>query len=877
MSDIDLRWKSELLTENSCSHNVRQLHVVKGGLSVEFSYYQFLYRFSNLIMENVKMNQPFRYAVFALCSAVVLGLTLLYSPAAIADDSDYVPNWTGYQGYLTDGDGNPFNGEADLYFAVYDASEGGNKEWSEYHDNVEVGNGYFYVMLGGDDAAMGYWNYENDQRYMEVRVCRTSDCAADGTGPGWETLPRQSMGAVPYAMRAHRAYSATWASMVDWSGIKNVPAGMGGGYKYYVSVAKEGGDYTSLYDAVQSITDAGAEKPYLIYVAPGIYEETQTIVTKPYVHIKGAGKYATTIKNATTDKTLVLSSHVSIYGLTIRNGYPNGNSYAIYAHDGNYGAAQSVYLHDIYAYADYNSGGGYQYDRYGIYLYGGNVEVHANYGYFYGEYGVHNYGAYITNGAHFYAKNSHFYGSYGTDAWGVYNTGNGTLFDAYYVKAWGRYAQNYNYGLYNVQNALAKLYKGFFYGKYGNTYGNWCYGIYNAGATVEAHYVYGYGYECIQENYGLYNKYDGGPTSATVKYSYFKGYKGYRAYGIYNAGYNGGAAAELHAHDTYAYGDESAYNGSSDTGLSYGLLNSDRAKAWLYGGVFRGYKGYDCYGIANNNVAGSTIEARTIEAYGKYCTIKNYGVYNKYGQFTVYGGTFYGYAETTGGEGQNCIGVYNASYDGTYRAVYTGYDVSAWGQNCYANAGLYNGEAGYATTYNGTYYSYGGNHTYGAFCADSGSKLYLNESNLYGKVGSGDNYGYYVTNACHAYIHGGVHYGEGGQKAYGGWCGAVSVSGAECHIAHADVWAKDGSANNYGHYNGDANTWYDFGYLKAWDSSPANSYYAMYVTNGTVYAGNSKFDDGGAGYGGTGGTLNCYNVYKYNYTAVTCPGGLPIQ
>ena len=58
-----------------------------------------------------------------------------------------------------------------------------------------------------------------------------------------------------------------------------------------ILVAVSGGDFTSLSAALASITDASASNPYLIRVAPGIYDET--IDLKNYVDIEGSGEGVT--------------------------------------------------------------------------------------------------------------------------------------------------------------------------------------------------------------------------------------------------------------------------------------------------------------------------------------------------------------------------------------------------------------------------------------------------------------------------------------------------------------------------------------------------------------------------------------------------------
>jgi pectin methylesterase-like acyl-CoA thioesterase len=87
-----------------------------------------------------------------------------------------------------------------------------------------------------------------------------------------------------------------------------------------VVVAKSGGDYTSVQAAIDSITGAAADSPYLVWVAPGVYSETVTM--KPYVHLQGAGQEATVITSTVSGSalppqaTLKLASDASLRDLT---------------------------------------------------------------------------------------------------------------------------------------------------------------------------------------------------------------------------------------------------------------------------------------------------------------------------------------------------------------------------------------------------------------------------------------------------------------------------------------------------------------------------------------------------------------------------------
>jgi hypothetical protein len=94
-----------------------------------------------------------------------------------------------YQGYLTDGSGNPLDGDYDMVFSLWDAEAAGTgtREWgNETHTDVPVSNGLFSVALG-ETVALDPYNDFDEQLYLQISV-------------GGTTLPRQMLRAVPYAM-----------------------------------------------------------------------------------------------------------------------------------------------------------------------------------------------------------------------------------------------------------------------------------------------------------------------------------------------------------------------------------------------------------------------------------------------------------------------------------------------------------------------------------------------------------------------------------------------------------------------------------------------------------------------------------------------------
>lgn len=111
-----------------------------------------------------------------------------------------VPHLIGYQGRLTDADGNPKEGSFQITFRIYDAIAAGNLLWQEIHTDVTVTDGIFDVLLGSITAL----NLPFDtQYYLAIQV------ASDP-----EMTPRQQIASVGYAYKSEKAESADDADTV---------------------------------------------------------------------------------------------------------------------------------------------------------------------------------------------------------------------------------------------------------------------------------------------------------------------------------------------------------------------------------------------------------------------------------------------------------------------------------------------------------------------------------------------------------------------------------------------------------------------------------------------------------------------------------------
>lgn len=93
-----------------------------------------------------------------------------------------------------------------------------------------------------------------------------------------------------------------------------------------VTVSPSGADFTSVAAALASITDAAADRPFVVLVFPGVYEETDLVRVPAFVHLKGVSQSSVVIQGDRSaaqqndDSTLVrLENDGRISDLTIHN------------------------------------------------------------------------------------------------------------------------------------------------------------------------------------------------------------------------------------------------------------------------------------------------------------------------------------------------------------------------------------------------------------------------------------------------------------------------------------------------------------------------------------------------------------------------------
>ncbi len=206
-----------------------------------------------------------------------------------------------YQGQLKQ-NGTLVSGACDLQFGLWDSESDGvqvSGTTTQTVSPVNVTNGLFTVQLD-----FGANAFNGDARYLAI----TARCPV-GSGSFANLDPREPITPAPYALTALKT-----------------------AYKNVIVVAKSGGHYNTITDALNSITDNSATNPYLIYVAPGTYAETVTM--KPYVDIEGAGELTTKITFQGTvgvgTGTVLGADNAELRFLTVENTGGSNDAIAIF-------------------------------------------------------------------------------------------------------------------------------------------------------------------------------------------------------------------------------------------------------------------------------------------------------------------------------------------------------------------------------------------------------------------------------------------------------------------------------------------------------------------------------------------------------------------
>jgi hypothetical protein len=262
-----------------------------------------------------------------------------------------------YQGQLKDGSGNPVTATCEFNFSLWDSLSGGSQAAGTStldKPAVAVTDGYFTVQLD-----FGNNGFNGLPRFLQISV----KCGGETSFTSLN--PRQPLTPAPYALYAAAAGNAgnaasvtnglystgsyanpAWLTSLAGSKISGAVASATNAdtvdglhasafekhYAYVVTVAKSGGDFSSISAAVNAIIDASAASPYLVYVAPGVYNEQVTM--KPYVDIEGSGELSTKItyggSSSITTGTVIGADNAELRFISVENTGGNTNAVALY-------------------------------------------------------------------------------------------------------------------------------------------------------------------------------------------------------------------------------------------------------------------------------------------------------------------------------------------------------------------------------------------------------------------------------------------------------------------------------------------------------------------------------------------------------------------
>lgn len=105
-----------------------------------------------------------------------------------------------------------------------------------------------------------------------------------------------------------------------------------------IVVAKSNGDFTSVVEAMNSITSTSSSDRYLVWVGPGVYTESALVQVKAYVHLQGAGPNVSVISSTRASAsigpnaaTVQLDDDGRISDLSIVNNGTGVFDFAIYS------------------------------------------------------------------------------------------------------------------------------------------------------------------------------------------------------------------------------------------------------------------------------------------------------------------------------------------------------------------------------------------------------------------------------------------------------------------------------------------------------------------------------------------------------------------
>lgn len=126
------------------------------------------------------------------------------------------------------------------------------------------------------------------------------------------------------AAAANKASVATLEGRVD--DLENAFDELAAGRSNAIVVAKAGGDFDSVVDALEAAKDASEDEPFVVLVFPGVYPERDLVRVPPFVHLQGVSRTSCILStsrsaNAPSEAAaaISLSDGATLSDLTVRN------------------------------------------------------------------------------------------------------------------------------------------------------------------------------------------------------------------------------------------------------------------------------------------------------------------------------------------------------------------------------------------------------------------------------------------------------------------------------------------------------------------------------------------------------------------------------
>jgi|GEM_PF-1756517 len=135
-----------------------------------------------------------------LIRALILTASLAFAP--LTAQAQTVPSAVPYQGFLADETGTAVTGAVTLTFKAYESIDSGVAMWTE-NLQVSVVNGAFSVYLGDQNSGLAELIRQRRAQYIGISI---------NNGP---ELPRQRLGAQPYAQMSYNSYRLEGVSVSE--------------------------------------------------------------------------------------------------------------------------------------------------------------------------------------------------------------------------------------------------------------------------------------------------------------------------------------------------------------------------------------------------------------------------------------------------------------------------------------------------------------------------------------------------------------------------------------------------------------------------------------------------------------------------------------